>query len=429
LPNIAVGNEIETPGTQVFKVAGSLNINMNVEKLREDFPVLQKKINGKPIIYFDSACMSLKPKQVIQKMNESYEDYTACAGRSAHQFGTKLTAEYENAREIVAKSIGGKKEEVVFTRNTTEGINLVANSLDLKKGDTVLTTDREHNSNLIPWQVLAERNGIKHKVVLSKKDMTFDLENFKKCLDKSVKLVSFVHSSNLDGYTLPVKEIIKMAHENGSLVMLDGAQSMPHKKLSMKDLDVDFFTFSGHKMLGPYGTGVLFGKFHLLEKLKPFMTGGETVEKTTYDKHWFLKPPHKFEAGLQNYGGSIGLAAACEYLDKVGKENIQKHEIELNEIITRGVDEMEGVTILGPHQPELRGGCISFVVDKMNYHDVALMLDRNANIMVRSGQHCVHSWFNAHNIEGSARVSLYLYNTKDEAEIFIEELSKIIKLR
>jgi len=402
---------------------------MNAEKLREDFPVLQKKTNGKQIIYFDSACMSLKPRQVIKKMNESYEDYTACAGRSAHQFGSKVTEEYEAARENIAKFIGSKKEEVIFTRNTTEGINLVANSLDLKKGDTVLTTDREHNSNLIPWQVLAERIGIKHKIVFSKKDMTFDLENFKKSLDKTVKLVSFVHSSNLDGYSLPVKEIIKISHENGSLVMLDGAQSMPHKKLSMKDLDVDFFTFSGHKMLGPYGTGVLFGKFHLLEKMSTFIVGGETVENTTYEKHWFLKPPHKFEAGLQNYSGMIGLSAACEYLDKVGKEGIQKHEIELNEIITRGVDEMEGVTILGPHQPEMRGGVISFVVDKMNFHDVALILDKNANIMIRSGQHCVHSWFNAHKIQGSARASLYLYNTKDEAEIFVEELSKTIKLR
>jgi len=402
---------------------------MNPNKFREDFPVLQKKVNGKPLIYFDSACMSLKPRQVIQKMNESYEDYTACAGRSAHKFGSKVTDEYEKARERIARFIGSKKEEVVFTRNTTEGLNLVANSLDLKKGDTVLTTDREHNSNLIPWQVLSERIGIKHKIVFSKNDMTFDLENFKKSLNKSVKLVSFVHSSNLDGYTLPIKEIIKIAHDNGSLVMLDGAQSMPHKKVSMKDLDVDFFTFSGHKMLGPYGTGVLFGKFHLLEKMRTFMVGGETVEKTTYEKQWFLKPPHKFEAGLQNYSGMIGLAAACDYLDKVGKENIEKHEVELNEIITRGIDDMEGVTILGPHEAGLRGGVISFLVDKINYHEVALMLDNNANIMIRSGQHCVHSWFNAHNIDGSARASLYLYNTKDEAEIFVEELSKIISLR
>lgn len=403
---------------------------MDLEKIRADFPVLQQKINGMPIVYFDNACMSLKPKQVIDKMNESYTKYTACHGRSHHKFGTKLTEEYHHlAREKIAKHIGCKKEEVVFTRNTTEGINLIAYSLGLKNGDVVLTTDIEHNSNLLPWHMLSERFGAKHKVVLSKSDMTFDLDSFQETLDKTVKLVSFVHTSNLDGYTFPVKEIIKIAHDNGSLVILDGAQAMPHKEVNMKSLDVDFYAFSGHKMLGPYGTGVLFGKYHLLEKLQPFIVGGETVERSTYDSHIFLKPPEKFEAGLQNYSGVIGLGAAVEYLDKIGKKNIEKHDIELNKLITDEISKLEGVSIIGPPKAELRGGIISFSVKSMASHDVAVMLDDMANIMVRSGQHCVHSWFDAHKIEGSVRVSLYLYNTKEEAQIFIDKLKEIVKLR
>jgi cysteine desulfurase/selenocysteine lyase len=402
---------------------------MDTEKIRSGFPVLQQKINGKPIIYFDNACMSLKPKQVIDAMNESYTKYTSCHGRSAHKFGRKLTEDYQKAREGVAKHIGCKTEEVIFTRNTTEGINLVANSLGLKNGDVVLTTDREHNSNLLPWHLLSERFGVKHKVLASKQDMTFDLDNFQNALDKNVKLVSFVHTSNLDGYTLPVKEIIKIAHDNGSLVLLDGAQAVPHKDVNMKNLDVDFYAFSGHKMLGPYGIGVLFGKFHLLEKLKPFIVGGDTVERTTYDSHIFLKPPEKFEAGLQNYSGAIGLAAATEYLEKIGKKNIEKHEIELNKIISNEISELNGVMIIGPPQAELRSGIISFNVKDMPSHDVAVMLDEMANIMVRSGQHCVHSWFDAHKIEGSVRASLYLYNTKEESQIFIDKLKEIVRLR
>ena len=402
---------------------------MNVDKIREDFPVLQKKINGKFIIYFDSSCVTLKPKQVIEAMNEYYESYPGCAGRSIHRFGSKVTDKVKESREKIAKFIGAKKpEEIIFTRNTTEGINLLAHSLDLKKNDIVLTTDREHNSNLIPWQMLVKTIGIKHKTVFSKKDMTFDTENFKNIV-KGAKIVSFVHCSNLDGYTTPAEEIIKIAHDNDALVILDGAQSAPHKTVNVKKLDVDFFAFSGHKMLGPSGIGALYGKQHLIEELNPFIVGGDTVQNSTYDSCVFLKPPEKFEAGLQNYAGMVGFAEAASYIDNVGKENIQRHEIELNKIITQGVEEIDGSSIIGPHSPELRGGITSFNIKGIKYHDIAIMLDERANIMIRSGQHCVHSWFNGHGIEGSARVSLYLYNTKEEAKVFIDNLKEISKLR
>jgi cysteine desulfurase / selenocysteine lyase len=403
---------------------------VNIEKIREDFPVLKKKINGKPIIYFDNACMSLRPMQVIDAMNEYYFEYPGCAGRSAHEFGTKVTEKYHEARTEISKFLGARKtEEIIFTRNTTEGLNLVFNCLDFKKGDVIASTDKEHNSVLVPIQILRTKIGLKHKIIFSKQDGTFDLQKFQDSMDKQVKLVAMVHSSNIDGTTIPAKEVIKIAHDFGSLVMLDAAQSVPHEEVNVKDLNVDFLAFSGHKMLGPSGTGVLYGKYDLLDKMRTFLVGGDTVQYTTYDSHVFLKPPEKFEAGLQNYAGAIGLAAAAKYLNSVGRKNIEKHETDLNKKITEGISDIRGVKILGPEDAKLRGGIVSFVIEKMKVHDVALMLNNMQNIMIRSGMHCVHSWFKAHNLEGSDRVSLYLYNTEEEGEKFVETLKEITKLR
>lgn len=396
---------------------------MDLEKIREDFPILHKKINGKPIIYFDNACMSLKPRQVVTAMNEYFEEYPACVGRSSHKLSNTATERYTEARKKVADFINAKHNEIVFTKNTTESLNLVANSLGLKKGDVVITTDKEHNSNLVPWQLLRERRGIVHKVVMSKEDGTVDMDMLEKMMNDNVKLVSMVHTSNIDGSTIPAKEIAKIAHDHGALVMLDGAQSVPHKKTDVKKIDADFLAFSGHKMLGP-SIGVLYGKYHLLEGLEPFMVGGDTVEFTTYESHKLLKPPEKFEAGLQNYAGAIGLGAATEYLNRIGMENIERHEHELNKYIMALIGNIDGIEIIASN-----GGIISFNIKGMNFHDVALMLDETANIAVRSGQHCVHSWFNANKIMGSVRASFYLYNTTSEGEVFIDSLKKIVKLR
>lgn len=401
---------------------------LDAEKIRKDFPILQKKFSGKPLIYFDSGCMSLKPQCVLDAMNSYYTEYTACVGRSAHRSGRLATEEYAKAREKIAKFINAKPDEIIFTRNTTEGINLIANCLDFKSGDVVLTTDKEHNSNLLPWQLLKEK-GVKHGICSSSTDGCFDFENFEKNICKSIKLVSMVHTSNVDGVTIPAKDIIERAHENKSLVLLDAAQSAPHKKIDVKKLDADFIAFSGHKMLGPTGIGVLYGKYALLEKLKPFMVGGNTVKNTTYETHEFLAPPAKFEAGLQNYAGAIGFGAAVEYLQKIGMDSIESHELELNKIVTNGISEISGLKILGPQNPELRSGIVSFIIDKMDNHYIAQMLDKLENIAIRSGQHCVHSWFNSKKLAGSARASLYLYNTKEEAKIFVETLKKISNLR
>jgi cysteine desulfurase/selenocysteine lyase len=396
---------------------------------RNDFPLLITKANQKPLVYLDTACQSLRPTAVIQAVTGYYTEESACAGRSMHHLAEAVTRHVAQARALIAKHLNaGRSEEIIFTRNTTEAINLVANSLGLKNGDVVLISDKEHNSNLIPWQLLARRSGVTVKVVPSLPDNTFDLEAFERLLNDHVKLVSMVYTSNLDGVTFPAQEIVKMAHRQGALVLVDAAQAAPHQRIDVKSLDVDFLAFSGHKMLGPSGTGILYGKYKLLEKLSPFLVGGETVSSSTYDSCEFLPPPEKFEAGLQDYAGIIGLGAAVKYLDELGFDAIQKQELFLNEYITRETKDIDGLHIIGPADARLRGGIFSFYIDRLDHHRIALMLDQMAGIIVRSGQHCVHSWFHARDIPGSVRASLYFYNTLEEAESFVTNLRKIRKV-
>ena len=402
---------------------------MNIDKTRQDFPCLQKAKGRKPFVYFDNACQSLRPQSVIDAINRYYLEFPACGGRSMHHLADQVTHECDLARTILAKFINArKKEEIIFTRNTTEGINLVAFSLGLKKGDVVLLSEKEHNSNLLPWQVIARKYGIQIKISPLNADNTFDMESFNKNLNQKVKLVSLGFTSNLDGVSIPASEIIKTSHKNGSLVLLDAAQTAPHQKVDVRALDVDFLAFSGHKMLGPSGTGVLFGKYELLEKLDPFMTGGETVVTTTFESHQFLPPPEKFEAGLQDYAGIIGLGEAVRYIQSIGFQEIQEQETLLNQMITNEILDIPRLKLIGPVDPELRGGIVSFYLEDVDSHQIALMLDQMAGIMVRSGQHCVHSWFNAHHIKGSVRASLYFYNTQAEVQLFVENLKKIVKV-
>ena len=400
---------------------------MDMKKIQHDFPILSKEIKGKKIVYFDNACMSLKPRQVIEAMDEYYYEYPACAGRSHHKLGEIVTQKVKEARISIARFINANENEIIFTRNTTEGINLLANSFDFKAGDIVLATDKEHNSNLVPWQALVKKKGIKHQIIRSKEDGTFDLDSYNKNIN-GVKLVAMVLTSNLDGTTIPAKEIIRTAHEHGALVFLDAAQGVAHQKVDVKDLDVDFLAFSGHKMLGPTGTGVFYAKHDLLETLEPFMVGGNTVEYSTYTDYKMLKAPEKFEAGLQDYAGIIGLGEAVKYLEAVGFDSIKKQEYELNKYITDEISRWQKIKIIGPGDPALRSGIISFYIDGVDMHQFALMLDEMSNVMIRSGQHCVHSWFNDKKIYNSARVSLYFYNTLEEARTFISSLDKIMKI-
>jgi cysteine desulfurase/selenocysteine lyase len=402
---------------------------MDIERIRQDFPLLQERHKGKPIIYFDTACQSLRPQPVIDAINGYYLKSSACMGRSMHYLAAEVTRACEESRKTLAKFLNAsKKEEVIFTRNTTEGINLISHSLQFKKGDVILVSDKEHNSNLLPWQQLVQKQGVILKIIPSNPNNTFDLEVFEKLLSKSVKLVAIGSTSNLDGSTIPMAAVIKKAHSAGALVLLDAAQTAPHQKIDVKALNVDFLAFSGHKMLGPSGTGVLYGKHALLEKMDPFLVGGETVSSTTYETGVFLPPPEKFEAGLQDYAGIIGLSAAVNYLQKIGFDSIQKQEHLLNTALSGEMLKIPGITLIGPDDPVQRGGIFSFYKQGADPHQIALMLDQMANIEVRSGQHCVHSWFHAHKLAGSVRVSFYFYNTLDEVHTFLENFHQIEKV-
>ena len=400
---------------------------MDINKIRQDFPFFSS--GKKSQVYLDTACQSLRPRVVVDAMNQYYELEPACGGRSNHHLSAAVSHRVDQTREAAAKFFhAARKEEIIFTRNTTEGINLVAGSLFLKEGDTVVISDKEHNSNLIPWLMLVKRDGIHLEVVPSLPDNTFDMVTFEKTLSGYVKLVSIGMTSNLDGVTVPAGDIVKAAHRHGALVHFDAAQAAPHHPIDVKSLDIDFLSLSGHKMLGPSGTGLLYGKFALLEKMSPFLVGGDTVASSTYDSCEFLAPPEKFEAGLQDYGGIYGLGAALDYLKKTGFDFIRKQEALLNEFITGEINSLPGLKILGPADPKMRGGIVNFTIEGIDPHRVALMLDQMAGVMVRSGQHCVHSWYNAKQIRGSVRASTYFYNTLDEARIFTENLKKIRKV-
>jgi len=402
-------------------------MTLDADTLKEDFPSLQQEIDGKPVVYLDNACMTLKPKKVIDAIVEYYTDYPGCAGRSIHSFATKITEKMEETRETVRKFLNASDaRQCVFVKNTTEGINRVAWGLGLEKGDRVLTTDKEHNSNLVPWHMLQEKYQVVHDPVMTRKDNTFDLETFENMMGPDVKLVSMGHTSNLDGVTIPAEEIIKIAHDHGALVMLDGAQSAPHQPIDVQALDVDFFVFSVHKVVGPTGMGIMYGKQEHLKDLDPIMGGGETVQNTFLHESIFKDPPFRCEAGLQNYAGIIGTTAALNYVLDVGLEDIEVWERHLNEIMTNRLADMDGLRLIGPKDPALRSGIFSFNLEGLDPPDIGVFLDESRNIMIRTGMHCVHSWFNARNVMGSARASSYLYNTEEDVKIFCEGIEELL---
>jgi len=333
----------------------------------------------------------------------------------------------DEAREKIARFIGcPNPNEIVFTKNCTEAMNLVAKGTTHRKGDVVLTSDMEHNSNHVPWIQLTRSMGIKRRFVTTPSSGIFDVELLKDAMTKEVKFVSLVHTNNVTGTTIPAKDVVEIAHDNGALIMLDGAQAAPHMKIDMNDLDVDFYAFSMHKMLGPSGVGVLFAKEELAKNMDPLISGGGGVSLTEYDKATYLPMPERFEAGLLNYSGVIGSAAAIDYLSAIGMDSIREHEANLNYYVTKELKEIDLIHILEPVDPSRRGSIFSFNIKGLGSHDVAMILDEVDKIMIRSGMHCTHPFFISRGIDGCARTSFYIYNTMSECERFVKAVKVIV---
>ncbi len=399
---------------------------MDVNKLRRDFAVLTKDIGGKPPIYFDSACQTLRPKQVTEAVSEYYDSFPACAGRSVHKLATEVSLRCDEVRTKVADFFGAESPlEIAFLKNTTEGCNTVILGSGLKKGDEIVTTDYEHNSVHVPILRAVELYGAKHKIVKSAPDGTFDMDAFEKAMTKKVALVAMCLTSNVTGYTLPAKEVTSIAHSFGAKVFFDAAQYAPSQKLDVRALGVDYLAASAHKMCGPSGVGLFYCRVELSERLKPIMYGGHGVTDTKYDSYSLLPAPERFETGLQNYSGIVGTGAALDYLSSIGMEEIHSHEVALNKKITKALAEVPGVKILKPADPNLRGGIFSFNIDGLSAHDVAMIMDNSKNIMLRSGMHCCHPYFHARGIDGCARASSYLYNTPEEASVLIDTVKDL----
>ena len=402
---------------------------MSFSHLRKDFPTLNQ---DNPPAYLDNACVTLKPQQVIDSISDYYTRYPGCGGRSIHRYGTQVSRLVRDSRKTAADFINAYSvNEMIFTRNATNSLNQIAKGLKWQKGDVILTGDREHNSNLVPWLQLKEEFGIEHKVVKSNPDNSFNMQNFEQACayaGNRLKLVSMSHVGNLDGVKIPIKEIAKITHDSGALISVDGAQSTPHMNVDVQDLGIDFLSFSIHKMCGPSGMGGLWGRSELLEDMRTIQAGGQTVTNTTYDSLQWAKPPAKFEGGLGNFAGLIASGSAIDYLSKIDMDAVHSHEVKLNRIITDGIKHLNGIEIIGPENPEMRSGICSILMGELPAHDIAILLDEAAGVMVRSGQHCVHSWFNARGHQnGSLRASAYLYNTEDEAKLFVDTFCEAVE--
>ena len=393
-----------------------------METVRKDFPTIRKGLG----IYLDSACQSLRPDQVIEAMDDYYGNYPACGGRSVHSMATKVSLAIDDTRSALASFFGTDDPECyIFTKNTTEGLNTAAFGLGLKRGDVVVTTDAEHNSNHVPWLHLAETVGIQRRFSKSGATGEFDMESFKSCMGKDVKVVSIQHSNNVTGCSVPVKAVTEIAHDYGATVIIDGAQAAPHMPVDLKKIDADIYCLSMHKMLGPTGMGVMYGKKEVLEKLKPLTLGGGTVGLATYDSVSLAPIPDRFEAGLLNYAGIIGTKAAIDYLSKIGMDNVEKWDTELMRRAVGNLEDVKNLHLVGPEQPGKRCGVLSFNIDGLASHDIAMMLDSMSGVMIRSGMHCAHPFYVSRAIDGSARASTYLYNSLKEIDVFTETVRKI----
>jgi cysteine desulfurase / selenocysteine lyase len=400
---------------------------VNVQAVRRDFPILERRVNGKPLVYLDSAATSQKPLAVIEAVERWYRTCNANVHRGVYSISEEATEAYEGARDKVQAFVGAaRRESIIFVRNTTEAINLVAYAwgrANIGEGDEIVLSEMEHHSNLVPWQILAAEKGavLRHIPVLD--DGTLDMDAARRLMSGRTKLVAVSHMSNVLGTINPVRELARLAHAAGAIILLDGAQSVPHLPVNVQELDCDFLAASGHKMLAPMGIGFLYGRLELLEAMPPFLAGGDMISQVWLDRATYNELPWKFEAGTPNAVDAVGLGAAIDYLNGAGMQAIRDHEKQLTAYALGTLGELPEVEIHGPRDPETRGGAISFCYGDVHPHDLAQVLD-GEGVCIRAGHHCCHPLMRKLGVSATARASFYLYNTEDEIDTLVASLAK-----
>jgi len=404
-------------------------MTINIEKIREDFPILKKEVYGKPLVYFDNAATTQKPTCVVDTIVKGYYDCNANIHRGVHFLSQQATEAHEAARKTVQQFIHAQHaHEIVFTRGTTEAINLVAHSFGISQcsdGDEIIITQMEHHSNIVPWQLLQSIRNIRLRIIPFDEKGVLQVNQLESLINEKTKLIAVSHVSNALGSINPIKEIVKIAHAHDIPVLVDGAQSTPHISIDVQDLDVDFFAFSGHKIYGPTGIGVLYGKEKWLEKIPPYQGGGEMIHKVTFENTTFNELPFKFEAGTPDYIGSTALAAALDYVSAIGIENIAQHEHELLHYATEKLSQIDGMRFIG--ESDSKSGLISFLVGNIHPYDLGTILDK-LGIAVRTGHHCAEPVMQAFHIEGTVRASFAMYNTKEEIDILVAGIERAAKM-
>ena len=398
-------------------------MTFNVENIRKDFPILERKINGKSLIYFDNAATSQTPISVIESISDYYKKYNANIHRGVHSVSEEATEAYESSRKKIQKHFNANfSEEIIFTSGTTHSINIIANGYTdlLTSDDEIIVSGMEHHSNIVPWQMMVEKNHAKLSVIPLKENGELDLDHFKSIISEKTKIVFLNHVSNALGIINPIEEIIEISHRNGAVVLIDGAQSSAHFTIDLQKLDVDYFTASAHKLCGPTGIGFLYGKKNLLEKLPPLMGGGEMISDVTFEKTTYAELPHKFEAGTPNISGAIAFGYALDYINKIGLDNIYNYENELLNYATQSLKKIEGLKIYG--DTNNKTSVISFNIENLHPYDIGSILDK-FGIAVRTGQHCAQPIMDHFLISGTVRVSLSFINTKKEIDKLIEAIN------
>ncbi|MDP8925060.1 MAG: cysteine desulfurase [Chloroflexota bacterium] len=404
---------------------------MDVAALRRDFPILARQVHGKPLVYLDSAATAQKPRQVIEALVDYYEQTNANIHRGVYALAEEATDQYEGVRRTVARFIGASgPDEIIFTRNTTEAINLVAYTWardNIRAGDEIVVTTMEHHSNIVPWQWVAQQQGAVLKYVEFGPDGTIDLEDVRRAISGRTKLLSMVHVSNSLGTMNPVREVARLAHAQGALMLVDGAQSVPHQATDVKDLGCDFLAFSSHKMLGPTGVGVLWGKRAILNEMRPFLGGGEMIELVGRQETTYNVLPWKYEAGTPNIADVIAFGAAIDYLRTLGMDRVRAHEVSLTRYALGRLSELPGITIYGPRDLEKRGGVVSFSLAGVHPHDLGQVVDYEG-VAIRAGNHCCQVAMQCLDVPGTARASFYVYNTPEEVDVLCRALTSAIAM-